>query len=62
MTNHIDIAPVAGTLRVGDVVTFDRKVDMRNWWQRRAPHWLGGRPYAPVIRQEQLSVTAVSTD
>lgn len=31
-------------IQIGDKITGLRPIDNRNWWQRRAPPWLGGRP------------------
>ncbi len=45
-------------LKWGDVVTMPLP-DQRNWWQRHAPRWLGGRsathPYGDFV------ITAVSS-
>jgi hypothetical protein len=33
----------------GDIITFSQAlVDHRNWWERNAPHWLGGLPPPPA--------------
>jgi hypothetical protein len=34
-------------MRVGDVIRHTPEPDRRNWWQRHAPYWAGGKP-APL--------------
>jgi hypothetical protein len=45
-------------VQVGDVVTIP-KYDMRNWWQRHAPNFLGGRTFTPGY--QKAIVTSVSS-
>lgn len=47
----LQVTPVYG-VSIGDTITIPR-ADYRNWWQRRAPKWLGGqdapRPFEGTI-------------
>lgn len=48
--NGIETDSVAFHIKPGDIITFGEPLpDHRNWWQRRAPSWLGGRMEPPVI-------------
>lgn len=42
VATSLAITPTSG-LKVGDTITGPPLPDRRNWWQRRAPKWLGGQ-------------------
>lgn len=52
--------PAMGALKLGDIITFDRKVDTRNWWQRHLPRWLGGLSYDPRVERVERVVTSLA--
>ncbi len=54
MTLEAELAPTS--LKAGDILTIPVFIDRRNWWQRRAPLWLGGKP-KPIPERRAFTIT-----